>query len=831
MLRTIEDIRTFQRNLKPSNDDNIILYLNSIYQNLLMREETPNNDINEYNNRNIFLNNKQKNNEKGISFNIFIQFFDIQEFICSRIFKYLDKSKTVKLSKNEFINGLNTIFFGNFIDLYKFTFFLCDFKEDNKIHKINMNLLLSYIPAKNYEEQFEYIKKIKTINNHYFTSLDKQYPEKNIGIDKEIDFDLYQKSIEDYIKEEYQQKKEDNYNNNGSFFLFINLISYIYQNHPFILENMNYCQYFKNKSIVKNIQTRFKLQNTEKSNRNRFNATTFDKNFGKNLLSETNYKNQDKQNRQKSHAKEKENFILPKIELYNNKKRTTSLHNSNNKLPNIKNKRDIILINRIIEEEKQIKNLKSNNIQLHNNKLKNPDYLFKINNNNNNLTKSAQFSDLNAYKLGSSFKKTMKNISPTKHKTLKFNFNDLNIENDEVLILEEDENNINHNNNQNNNNTIDEYSDIVFKYCEEDNSNITKKYYAIIKGKDILFFSSKQKNELCTIWNINKTIIQIGEKTDISKYTFYPLKFINFNGSYSYIYFEDKENLLKFAKKCEENTNYLKIENLFEIKDKIGQGHFGVVKTCIEKATGKEFAVKIMNKKHMKYKEFQLVIQERNYMSLIKHPNIVSLIKDFEDETYLYFVMEYFKGGDLSKYLSNVKKDGKNLEKISAKIIKIVAQGVQYLNNFGIVHRDIKPENIVFGKENDIKSIKIIDLGVAVTLPYGEQTSDPIGTLAFIAPEIFLHKPYSHEVDIWSIGILLYFLSTGGVVPFDDEKGDEKTIGKKIVFTHQEYPDDYFGDKSKALICLIDKTLEKTPEKRISIKEFLKEEWLNKYSK
>ncbi len=145
MLRTIEDIRTFQRNLKPSNDDNIILYLNSIYQNLLMREETPNNDINEYNNRNIFLNNKQKNNEKGISFNIFIQFFDIQEFICSRIFKYLDKSKTGKLSKNEFINGLNTIFFGNFIDLYKFTFFLCDFNEDNKIHKINMNLLLLII--------------------------------------------------------------------------------------------------------------------------------------------------------------------------------------------------------------------------------------------------------------------------------------------------------------------------------------------------------------------------------------------------------------------------------------------------------------------------------------------------------------------------------------------------------------------------------------------------------------------------------------------------------------------------------------------------------------
>ena len=238
-----------------------------------------------------------------------------------------------------------------------------------------------------------------------------------------------------------------------------------------------------------------------------------------------------------------------------------------------------------------------------------------------------------------------------------------------------------------------------------------------------------------------------------------------------------------------------------------------------------------MNKKNIKEKDFQLVIHERNYMSLIKHPNIVSLIKDFEDETYLYFVMEYFKGGDLSNYLSNIKGDEINLEKIAAKIIKIIAQGVQYLNNFGIVHRDLKPENIIFEKENDIKSIKIIDLGVAVTLPYGEQTSDPIGTLAFVAPEMFLHNPYSYKVDVWSIGILLYFLVTGGVVPFDDENGDETTVGKKIVFTHQEYPDTYFGDKSKALICLIDKTLEKAPDKRITIKDFLKEEWLIKFSK
>ena len=832
MIKSIDDLKDFQSNLKPFRDDYIIFYFNIIYQNLLMKEETPNSDINDYNNRNEFLNiiKQKNNNDKGISIKIFCQFFDIQEFICDRIFKYLDKSKTGKLTKNEFINGLNTIFFGNLIDLYKFTFFLCDFNEKNKIHKTNMNLILSYIPSNTYEEQHDYIKKIRAINNHYFNNLNKQYPEKNIGIDKEIDYELYQNSIEDYIKDENKNMQNDNFNNNGAFFLFIRVISYIYENHPFISESLNYCKLLKNKVIIKNLQMRYKFQNTEKGRKNIFSITTREKNYSRNAFLDMNNKNNDKKIRLNSHIKDKgkETLILPKIDLFHTSKRSSSLHNS--KLQNSKIIKEKKIINKIIEEENEFKDIKNNNGQSKNNTNKNVvvDYLFK---NNNNLMKSMQLSNNTTYKLRAQFKNKGKNkyengttISPLKNKSQKYNINfeTINKDNEEDLIIEENE--INFFNK-------DEFGYTIFKYNDEDNSKIIKKYYGIIKGKDILFFNSKQKNELCCIWNISKSIIKTEDKIDISKYTFYPIKFTNFNGSFCYIYFEEKDNQLNFARKCEENTNYLKIENLFEIKDKIGQGHFGVVKTCIEKSTGKEYAVKIMNKSKLKEKDFQLVIQERNYMSLIKHPNIVSLIKDFEDENNIYFVMEYFKGGDLSNYLNNQKNTIKNLEKISAKIIKIIAQGVQYLNNFGIVHRDLKPENIIFEKENDIKSIKIIDLGVAITLPYGEEANDPIGTLAFIAPEIFLHKAYSHKVDVWSIGILLYYLATGGNLPFDDEKLDDNIIGKKIVFTHQEYPDKYFSDKSKALICLIDKALEKSPEKRISINEFLKEEWVIKYSK
>ena len=142
---------------------------------------------------------------------------------------------------------------------------MCDFNQTNKIHKFNMKLLLSYIPVKTYEEQQEYVKHINSIIKNYFTNMDKKYPEKNIKVDKEIDYDLYKSSIEEYINDKDNQNNND-FNNNGPFLLFINLISYIYLNHPFITENMEYCNFIKNKFLIKVGQNKNKLSNAEKNN-------------------------------------------------------------------------------------------------------------------------------------------------------------------------------------------------------------------------------------------------------------------------------------------------------------------------------------------------------------------------------------------------------------------------------------------------------------------------------------------------------------------------------------------------------------------------------------
>ena len=824
MFKTIEELKSFQKKLRPSNDNSIYYYLNTIYQHLLIREETPRADINEVNSKNLFSNTlKQKANEKGISMRNFLQYFDIQEFMCERLFEYLDKTKTGQLTKNEFVNGLDTIFFGSVQELYKMIFFMCDFNEKNKINKFNMKLILSYIPVKTYEEQQKYIKNINSIIDNYFTDLDKRFPEKNIKIDKEIDFDIYKNDIEEYIKDKNNKNNtNDNFNNNGSFLLFIQLMSYLYLNNPLNKDNMNYCRFLKNKFLMKVPKKISKPENIINNNTTINNTNIInkekEKENNKNLPGVSfNVENNEKEKESKIKGKARSNS------QYNSKKIQNNNNNNNNieELLNLKSSKNLkdIFINKKMVSDVEISNSNQNNKKMVSSDIKTD----KDKNKENDLMRfSMNLNELKKTKLRGTKKEARIsdfNISPTKDR--KDKKHELNLEN------EIDENNTDKNI------KVNEYADILYKYCEEDSSKFIKKYFAELRGKDILFFTSKLKNELCTIWNISKCIIIPLEKISISKYNYFPIKFINYNKSFSLIYFEEIEKRNIFLKKCEENTSYIKIEDLFEFKEKIGEGHFGLVKRCIEKNTGKEYAVKIMDKNKIKDKDYQFLIQERNYMVLIKHPHIVSLIQDYEDENYLYFVMEYFKGGDLSKYMKKIKANPKekNLERIGAKIIKIIAQGVEYLNQFGIVHRDLKPENIVFGTEDDIKSIKIIDLGVAITLPFGKQSSDPIGTLAYISPEMFTHTPYSYKVDVWSLGVLLYWLTSGGALPFDDDKNDEHIMGKKVVFMHQEYPEKYFGDKSKSLINLIDKALEKNPEKRIDINTFLAEEWLNKYNK
>ena len=157
-----------------------------------------------------------------------------------------------------------------------------------------------------------------------------------------------------------------------------------------------------------------------------------------------------------------------------------------------------------------------------------------------------------------------------------------------------------------------------------------------------------------------------------------------------------------------------------------------------------------------------------------------------------------------------------------------IANGVKYLHKYGIVHRDLKPDNIMVTQQNNIDIIKIMDFGLSKIISSHEKVVDGYGTLSYVAPEVLLRTPYNKEVDIWSLGIILFYMLTGHL-PF---KGNSKVIiADKIVNDDLEFDEDEWENKSKNAKKLIANCLIKEPEDRITIDEFINHPWFKKYIK
>ena len=366
----------------------------------------------------------------------------------------------------------------------------------------------------------------------------------------------------------------------------------------------------------------------------------------------------------------------------------------------------------------------------------------------------------------------------------------------------------------------------AYLYKYDDNNNLIK-CYAWIKEKEIIFFTSEQKNEIIDLWYINKSYITVGKEI-ISKNNYFCINITFDNNFVKKLFFLSENICQSFSLSIKNVINDFNFYDYYELLNEVGQGHFGKVYKCKNKKSGEYFAAKIISKTKLSSSDLDLVRQEKNYLKLIKHENIISLSDFFEDKLNIYFITEFYEGGDILSYLEEKQKEKEKIsEKNCARIIRKIGQGIQYLNNFGIIHRDIKPENIMFGRACNMKTIKLIDLGVCKTLSFGEKAKEPIGTNGYISPEIYLHSPYSFKIDIWSLGVILYLLVTGGTLPFEDINMDCKIIAQKVVNLNPEYPEEFFGDKSKKLVELLEQMLEKNDNKRIDIDGFLKNSWFD----
>ena len=228
-------------------------YLSKIYTNLIQREDQINlNKLKKISRES----NNNKQNEINLSLNIFLEYIDIQEFIAQRIYKFLNKSeKSEKLSKNDFCEGLNHLYFGNIKDLINFTFFLADYNNDGKIYKTDMKQILSYIPSLSEFSQKNYIKQINKIINTFFDEKIKNDEIIYTETEQEINLEIFSKYIMEYNENNKNNEKQgegncdflNEYDFNAPFFYFISIISYIFKNLPFNIKTVEYFSNFTNK--------------------------------------------------------------------------------------------------------------------------------------------------------------------------------------------------------------------------------------------------------------------------------------------------------------------------------------------------------------------------------------------------------------------------------------------------------------------------------------------------------------------------------------------------------------------------------------------------------
>ena len=249
----------------------------------------------------------------------------------------------------------------------------------------------------------------------------------------------------------------------------------------------------------------------------------------------------------------------------------------------------------------------------------------------------------------------------------------------------------------------------------------------------------------------------------------------------------------------------------------------GDVKLGQNTKTKEKVAIKIIDKKRLKVDDLELVEREIAIMKSINHPNTISFVDHFENSEYFFIVMEYVNES-LNDY---IKTRNKLTEHSYAKIIYQVASGLKYLHEFGIIHRDIKPDNILMDSSDVEVKAKIADFGLSKILSPRENTSEGFGTIVFIAPEILLRKPYNNSVDIWSLGVMTYFIVTK-TYPFYDENLEAKVIASKIIHKSVKFRESEWKSKSKEVIEFIKLCLEKDFINRINIDQVLSHKWLDK---
>ncbi|XP_062903815.1 MAP/microtubule affinity-regulating kinase 3a isoform X2 [Mobula hypostoma] len=247
----------------------------------------------------------------------------------------------------------------------------------------------------------------------------------------------------------------------------------------------------------------------------------------------------------------------------------------------------------------------------------------------------------------------------------------------------------------------------------------------------------------------------------------------------------------------------------------IGKGNFAKVKLARHILTGREVAIKIIDKTQLNPTSLQKLFREVRIMKCLNHPNIVKLFEVIETEKTLYLVMEYASGGEVFDYLV---AHGRMKEKEARAKFRQIVSAVQYCHQKQIVHRDLKAENLLLDAD---MNIKIADFGFSNEFIIGNKLDTFCGSPPYAAPELFQGKKYDGpEVDVWSLGVILYTLVSGSL-PFDGQ--NLKELRERVLRGKYRIPFYMSTDCEN----LLKRFLVLNPSKRGTLEQIMKDRWIN----
>ncbi|XP_015430807.1 PREDICTED: calcium/calmodulin-dependent protein kinase type II alpha chain isoform X3 [Dufourea novaeangliae] len=259
----------------------------------------------------------------------------------------------------------------------------------------------------------------------------------------------------------------------------------------------------------------------------------------------------------------------------------------------------------------------------------------------------------------------------------------------------------------------------------------------------------------------------------------------------------------------------------YDLKEELGKGAFSVVRRCVQKSTGHEFAAKIINTKKLTPRDFQKLEREARICRKLQHPNIVRLHDSIQEENCHYLVFDLVTGGELFEDI--VAREFYS-EADASHCIQQILESVHHCHHNGVVHRDLKPENLLLASKAKGAAVKLADFGLAIEVQGDAQAWFGFaGTPGYLSPEVLKKEPYGKPVDIWACGVILYILLVG-YPPFWDE--DQHRLYAQIKAGSYDYPSPEWDTVTPEAKNLINQMLTVNPSKRITASEALKHPWI-----